>query len=171
LRALRPRAVFAGIALHDQEGAEVELRRMGFDEVISRTSDLNLVRTLVDQGCAIFEHTTSTEGNVIHIQPLLVPRKRFDEYYAHVKARISDLVRATAEACETLVIVDMSALAEADAPWVARMLGEARQVGATMEIELWAAGNAKVFSEVPRVCAGLPTFPTLAEALKAVAGR
>jgi hypothetical protein len=171
LRALRPRAVFAGIALHDQEGAEAELRRMGFDEVISRASDLNLVRTLVDQGCAIFEHTTKTEGNVIHIQPLLVPRKRFDEYYAHVKARISDLVRTTAEACENLAIVDMSPLAEADAPWVARMLGEVRQVGATMEVELWAVGNAKVLTEVPRVCAGLHTFATLPEALEAAGAR
>jgi DNA-binding response OmpR family regulator len=169
LRALRPRAVFVGIALHDQEGAEAELQRMGCDEVITRASDLNLVRTLVDQGCAIFEHTTVTENNVIRIEPLRVPRKRFDEYYAHVKARISDLVRSTAEACESLAIIDMSHLAELDATWVARMLGEAKNVGASMEVELWVVGKPKVLSEIPRACNCLRTFETLEEALK-VAG-
>jgi two-component system, chemotaxis family, chemotaxis protein CheY len=170
LRALRPRAAFVGIALHDQEGIEAELQRMGCDAVITHASDLSLVRTLVDQGCAIFEHTTATQGNVIHIEPLLLPRKRFDEYYAHFKARISDLVRANAEACETLGIIDMSHLSELDATWVARMLGEAKQVGASMEVELWAVGSDQVLSQIPR-CAAIRTFRTLDEALKAAQGR
>jgi CheY-like chemotaxis protein len=170
LRALRPRAVFVGIALHDQEGIEAELESMGFDAVITRASDLKLVRTLVDQGCAIFEHTTVAQGNVIRIEPLLVPRKRFDEYYAHAKARISDLVRATAEACDTLIIIDTSHLADLDAPWVGRILGEAKQVGATMEVEVWAVGQVRVLIEIPR-CAAIRTFPTLDEAVKAAQDR
>ncbi len=170
LRSLRPRAVFVGIALHDQEGVEAELERMGCDAVITRASDLDLVRTLVDQGCAIFEHTTVTEGNLIRIEPLRVPRKRFDEYYAHVKARISDLVRNTAGACDTLAIIDMSPLAELDASWVARMLGEAKNVGASMEVELWVVGTAQVLSAMPSGSA-LRTFPTLEEALTAALDR
>jgi CheY-like chemotaxis protein len=170
LRTLRPRAVFVGIALHDQEGAEEELRTMGCDEVITHASDLARVRILVDQGCALFEHTTSTKGNVIQVDPLLVPRKRFDEYYAHVKARISDLVRNTAEACETLAIIDMSHLSDQDAPWVGRMMGEAKQVGATMEVEVWTVGKPAVLTEIPR-CAAIRSFARLEEAVQAAQGR
>ena len=96
-----------------------------------------------------------------------MPRKRFDEYSAHVKARISDVVRSTAEACENLAIVDMSHLSEMDANWVGRMMGEAQQVGATMEVELLVVGTPKVLSEIPRV--GIRTFPTMDDALKAAA--
>jgi DNA-binding response OmpR family regulator len=170
LRALRPRAAFVGIALHDQEGAETELQNMGCDAVITRASDLNLVRTLVDQGCAIFEQTTVSQGNVIRVEPLLLPRKRFDEYYAHVKARINDLERTTAEACESLVIVDMSHLVATDAPWVGRLLGEAKQTGASMEVDLWVVGRVNVLAEVPP-CARIRTFPTLDEALQAAQGK
>jgi DNA-binding response OmpR family regulator len=170
LRSLRPRAAFVGIALHDQDGAETELQSMGCDAVITRASDLNLVRTLVDQGCAMFEHTTVTQGNVIRVDPLLLPRKRFDEYYAHVKARMSDLVRATAEACENLVIIDMSQLADLDAPWVGRIMGEVKQVGTSMEVEVWAVGNRHVLGEIPR-CAAIRTFPTLGEAKQAAQER
>jgi DNA-binding NtrC family response regulator len=169
LRTVHPRAVYVGMAMHNDGDMEAELRRMGFDEILLRPFEGGRVRTLVDQGCGHFKQTVVVDKNVFRIVPLMVARKRFDEYYDFVKHRCGDLLRQTAEACDSLVILDLSLLSDLDAPWVARLMGEVRQLGQDLEVELWAVAPRSVVSAVP--CQALRCFASLQEARSAESAR
>ena len=149
LRNVLPHAVFVGMAMHNDSDMEAELRRMNFDEILLRPFEASRVRTLVDQGCALFAESVVVESNAIRLAPLLVARKRFDEFYDFVKRRIGELIRLNAEACESLVIIDLSLLSDLDATWVARLLTEVGQAARSMEMELWIVGTGQVVSGAP----------------------
>ncbi|HEX7598321.1 MAG TPA: hypothetical protein VF518_08905, partial [Polyangia bacterium] len=120
-------------------------------------------------GCGHFKQTIVVEKNAIRITPLLVARKRFDEYYEFIKRGCSDLLRQTAEGCESLVILDLSQLSDLDTTWVARLVGEVRQLGRDLEVELWAVGPRAVITTVPGQA--LRCFASLQEARAAESAR